>query len=146
MTLFLLLGQGMAISRILELLSHKEIFPEILVQLHFIAENCQRLATVLTSLEESRTPLGCTVYNTLEDLSAYLQAGITKTTYGSKTDHYLQKLTTSAQRKAIKCFQEVFKQSLEKLNRHLSTLPAYSIYKRIRVFDPRQLPALSHDI
>ena len=34
----------MEVTRILELLSHKEIFPEIQLQLYFIAENCQRLA------------------------------------------------------------------------------------------------------
>ena len=54
----------------------------------------------------------------------------------------------SEKRKAIKCFQEVFQLSFEKLDKHLSGLPAYNYmyYKSVRIFDPRQLPALDHDI
>ena len=136
----------MAVTRILELLAHKEIFPEIQLQLYFIAENCQRLATVLTSLEASKTPLACTLYNTMEDLKTYLQAGTTKTSFGPKTDQILEELSVSSKRKAVKCFQEVFQLSFEKLNGHLLRLPAYQYYKSVRIFDPRQLPALDHDI
>ena len=47
-------GQGMAVQRIIELLSHKIIYPEITLQLYFIKENCPRLMTVLTALEEKK--------------------------------------------------------------------------------------------
>ena len=141
-----ILEQGVAVTRILELLTHRELFPEIRLQLSFIAENCQRLATTLTSLEKSRTPLACTIYNTMEDLKAYLQAGTTKTLFGPKTDQHLEALPVSEKRKAIKYFQEVFRLSFEKLDKHLSGLPVYNYYKSVRIFDPRQLPALGHDI
>lgn len=61
-------SQGMAVERIIELVTHKTIYPELSLQLYFIKENCQRLMTVLTSLEVNRSPLACTVYNLLEDL------------------------------------------------------------------------------
>lgn len=144
--LFIHLEQGVAVTRILELLTHKELFPEIRMQLAFIAENCQRLATVLTSLERSKTPLACTVYNTMEDLKAHLEAGTSKTSFGPQTDQHLTALPVTERRKAIKSFQEVFNRSLEKLNKHLSGLPAYDYYKCVRIFDPRQLPALDHTI
>ena len=48
-------GTGMAVQRILELETHKEIHPEILLQLYFLKENCQRLIIVLTSLEKKIT-------------------------------------------------------------------------------------------
>lgn len=136
----------MAVSRILELLTHKEIYPELLLQFNFITENCQRIATNLTSLEKSSTPLACTVYNTLEDLKSYLEAGTTKTSFGPKTDAMLDKLSPSARRKAVKEFQSVFRLSLEKLAGHLASIPAYDHYQAIRIFDPRQLPCLGHDI
>lgn len=138
--------QGVAVTQILELLTHRELFPEIRLQLAFIAENCQRLATVLTSLEKSGTPLACTVYNTMEDLKAHLRAGTSRTSFGPKTDQYLEALPVSERRKAIKSFQGVFQLSFDKLDKHISGLPAYSFYKSVRVFDPRQLPALDHDI
>lgn len=140
------LGQGLAVTRILELLTHKELFPEIQLQLSFIAENCQRLAIVLKSLEETKTPIACTVYNSMEDLKAYLNAGKTKTSFGPKSDVFLDKLSASSKRKAVKNFQEAFDLSLDKLTRHLSSIPAYQLYKSVRIFDPRQLPALDHDI
>ena len=36
--------------------------------------------------------------------------------------------------------------SLQKLERHLDQHPAYEYYKAVRVFDPQQLPIVSHDI
>ena len=44
-------GVGMAVQCIIELLSHKMIYTEIILQLYFIKENCLRLMTVLSSLE-----------------------------------------------------------------------------------------------
>lgn len=133
-------------TRILELLTHKELFPEIQLQLSFIAENCQRLATTLTSLEETKTPIACTVYNSMDDLKAYLNAGKTKTSFGPKSDVFLDKFSALSKRKAIKSFQGAFGLSFDKLTGHLSSLPAYQHYKSVRIFDPRQLPALDHDI
>ena len=135
----------MAVSRILELLSHKELYPEIQLLLQFIAENCQRLATILTSLEQN-LPLAYTVYNTLEDLKSYLQAGITKTSFGPQTDRMLDKLSVSAKRKHVQKFHEVFRLSFDKLNGHLTNHPVYQYYGAVRIFDPRQLPTLQHDI
>ena len=46
----------------------------------------------------------------------------------------------------IKSFQKVFQLSLSKLDTHLKNHPAYDYYKAARIFDPRQLPYLTHDI
>ena len=83
---------GMAVERIIELLTHKEIYPEIVLQLFFIKENCQRLMNVLTALEEKKIPLACKVFNLLEDLVVYLKAGSRKNSFGTETDRLLTKL------------------------------------------------------
>ena len=84
-------AQGMAVKRIIELVTHKKIYPELCLQLYFIKENCQRLMTVLTSLEVKESPLACTVYN-LIDLRSYITAGTTKISFGPNTDRLLSKL------------------------------------------------------
>ena len=96
----------MAVERIIELVTHRTLYPEIQIQLHFIKENCYRLMYCLTSLEASNTPLGCSVFNTLEDLRSYLLAGVSKTQFGEETDRYLSRLGQSEKRKMIKsiCF------------------------------------------
>ena len=139
-------SKGMAVERIIELVTHRELYPEICLQLHFIKENCQRIMSVLTSLESKETPLACTVYNLLEDLRAYLKTSSMKTSFGTETDRLLAKLPVQEKRKKIKSFQEVFSLSLRKLESHLDSHPAYSYYKAARLFDPRQLPIITHDI
>lgn len=98
----------MAVQRIIELLGHKTIYPEIILQLYFIKENCQRLITILTALEVKTTPLACKAFNYMEDLRMYLKAGIHKTTFGTETDRLLSKLPESQNKKHVKSFQEVF--------------------------------------
>ena len=82
------------------------------------------------------TPLACSVFNIIEDFKAHLKAGITKSSFGPRTDQHLEALPVPERRKAIKSFQEVFKLSFEKLDKHLSALPAYNFYKSVRLFDP----------
>ena len=53
----------MAVKRSIELVSHKTIYLGITLQLYFIKENCQRLMTVLTALEEKETLLACKAFN-----------------------------------------------------------------------------------
>ena len=123
--------------------------PKILMQLHFIAENSQRLATTLTSLERSTCsiPLACTVYNTLEGLNVCLEAGVAKTSARPKTYGMLDKSSSSARKKAVKEFQTVFKLSFDKQAGHLPSLPACTITIRpSEYFDPRQLTTSGHDI
>ena len=136
-------GNGMAVQRIIELLGHKTIYPEIVLQLYFIKENCQHLMTVLTALEGNNTPLAC---NYPEDLRMYLRSGIQKTTFGTETDRLLSKLPQQERKKQVKSFQEVFRLSSKKLESHLDTHPAYAYYKAVRVFDPQQLAIIEHDI
>ena len=78
----------MAVERIIELVTHKTIYPEISLQLYFVKENCQRLMMVLTSLEAKGSPLACTVYNTLEGLRSYLRAGTINTSFGEEQIAY----------------------------------------------------------
>ena len=131
-------GVGMAVQHIIELLSHKTLYPEITLQLYFLSENCLRLMIVLTALEENTAPLTCKVFNYLEDLRLYLQTGSQKTSFGVETDRLLLKMSDTERRKWIKSFQEVFQLSSKKLG-HLSNHPAYAYYKAVRIFDPQQL-------
>ena len=59
-------GVGMAVERIIELVSHKTTYPEIILQLYFIKENCQWLMTVLTAFEEMETPMACKAFDVSE--------------------------------------------------------------------------------
>jgi hypothetical protein len=105
-------GQGMAIERIIELLTHKAIYPEIVLHMYFIKENCQRIMITLTHLE-AQCPLAVKIYNLLEDLQAYLKAGCSKETFGEKTDSLLHQLSKQRRTEQIKIFQLVFKESLK---------------------------------
>ena len=86
---------GMVVECIIELVSHKTIYPEITLQLYSIKENCQRLMTVLTAFGEKETPLACKAFNYLEELKMYLRAGCDKTSFGTETDRLLSKLASS---------------------------------------------------
>jgi len=78
------LGQGMAVERILEFVRNKQIYGEIHTHLHFIKENCHRLMSYLTHLEEMM-PLACSSYNLLEDFKSYLNTRTTKATFDTET-------------------------------------------------------------
>ena len=133
----------MAVDRIVELCGHKEIYPEILLQVHFIMENCPRLVTSLTSLEATHDPLACTVYGKMEDMRAYLVAGTTNTSFGPESDRQFAKLKGQEKTRVMKSLHGVYKKSLDKLVKHFDDHPAKASYKAARMFDPRQLPALS---
>ena len=139
-------GQGVAVQNIIEIVTHKTIYPEVCLQLYFVKENCQRLMLVLTSLESQSTPLACLVYNRLEDLRSYLKAGISKTSFGEETDRLLAKFSADEKKKHVKSFHTIFRLSLQKLEDHLDRHPAYQYYKAARIFDPRQLQSLGQNI
>ena len=82
----------------------------------------------------------------MEDLKMYLRAGIDKTTFGTETNRLLSKLPETERKKQIKDFHEVFRLSSKKLEDHLDNHPAYDFYKAARIFHPKQLGILSHDI
>ena len=138
-------SKGMAVERIIELVTHRELYPEICLHLYFIKENCQRIMSVLTSLE-NKAPLASTVYMFLEDLAAYLETGSEKESFGSETDRLLAKLPRQEREEQIKAFQEVFAIAHKKLKGHLQSHPAHAFYEAARIFDPRQLPTISQDI
>ena len=102
-------SQGIALKRIVELCGHKEIYPEILLQVHFITENCPRHVTNLTSLEATHDPLACTVYNTMEDLRAYLKAGTTTNSFVPESDRLLGKLKGQEKTKVMKALKKLLK-------------------------------------
>ena len=60
------------------------------MQLNFIKENCQRLISVLTSLEARETPLACSVYNFL-DLQVFEGLEVLPHCRNSKGDFFVLK-------------------------------------------------------
>ena len=86
------------------------------------------------------------MFNTLKVLRLYLLAGTTKELFGVETDRRLANLGQTEKKKMIKSFQKVFQLSLSKLDTLLKNHPAYDYYKAARIFDPQQLPCLTHDI
>ncbi|ESP02112.1 hypothetical protein LOTGIDRAFT_157260 [Lottia gigantea] len=55
-------------------------------------------------------------------------------------------MTISEKTKAVKSFHDVLSKSLSKLEAHVNSHPGYDVYRSVRLFDPRQLGMLSHDI
>ena len=139
-------NKGVAVENIIELCTHKEIYPAIMLQMHFISENCNVLMSTLTSMEATHDPLACTVYNLLEDMRAYLVEGTRRDSFGTETDRFLSKLSHEDRRQAVRSFQQVYQKALDKLIAHWDIHPAKAYYKAARIFDPRQLPALQHNI
>ena len=92
-------SHGLAVDRILELVDggrlHHAFFLNLHLNLYFMNENCTRLIKALTSLEETKSPLACIVYNMMEDGKQYLHAGISKSTFGLETDRLLSELKTA---------------------------------------------------
>ena len=127
-------GEGMAVQRIIELLSHKIIYPEIILQLYFIKENCPQLMTVLTALEEKKIPLACKVFNYLEDLKMYLRAGIEKSTFGTERTgcclSYLSTRERSTSNRSRKYFNSHHKNSTNTL----IVIPVMAITKQCVFF------------
>ena len=54
-------SKGMAVEWIIELMTHKEQYPEICLHLYCTKENCQGIMTALTLLQVQKTPLTCTI-------------------------------------------------------------------------------------
>lgn len=47
------------------------------------------MKSALTSLEETKAPLACVVYNFIKDVRSYLEAGTTQTSFGPQIDWLL---------------------------------------------------------
>ena len=143
-------SHGLAVNRILELvdggrLNHAS-FLNLHLNLYFITENCTCLIKALTSLEETKSPLAGIVYNMMEDVKQNLHAGISKSTFGFQTDRLLSELKTAERERVISNFQDLFSVSFSKLNKYLEAYPVYNFYKAACIFDPIQLPCITHDI
>ena len=106
-------NKGMAVERIIELVTRKELSPEICLHLLLDQRRLPAHHYALASLEVQKTPSPCTVDNLVEDLRAYLEAGSTETSSGIETDGLLASLPATEKRKRIKSFQDVFRLSLQ---------------------------------
>lgn len=115
---------------------------EITFQLYFIKENWQRLMIVLTALEKKGTPLGCKAFSYIEDLRMHVEANDEKITYGTVADRLLWKLPEPERKKHINPSKVVIYKTWGSSENH----PAYSYYKAVHVFEPRQLAIVRHDI
>ena len=93
----------MVVQRIIELLGHKTIYPETILQLYFVKEDHSPSMQGINYMYMEI--LVCTMY-------MYLKAGIQKTTFGfgAETDRLLSKLPKSQSRSES----------------HLDTHPAYA--------------------
>ena len=94
-------SHSLAVDRILVLVDggqlHHASFLNLRLNLYFITENCTCLIKALTSLEETKSPLACVIYNmkVVVNNIVYLHAGISKSTFGLETDCLLSELKTA---------------------------------------------------
>ena len=111
------------------------------MNLHFINENCAYLITALTSIEKTKFPLVCIVYNMLADIKQYLHTWTS--TFGLKTVFCLNYKTQGME--SFQIYKIFFCKFFSKLNKYLDAHPVYNFYKATHLFDLRQLPCISHD-
>ncbi|KAK1889393.1 Phosphoglucosamine mutase, partial [Dissostichus eleginoides] len=136
-------SSAQAVTNILSLLETEEKMQALTVKLTFIAEGCSKLMTALTILEGTHRTTAVSAYNIMEDLGSYLVNGTAKTCgFGAKTDELLRKTGVRERKQVLDDLHDAFHLAFTKFSKHWDTHPAREIYKLIRVFDPRQAPAM----
>lgn len=136
-------SSAQAVRNILELLDTDDKPEALQVKLTFISEGCGKLVTALRVLEGTHSPTAVSAYNIMEDLGSYLVNGTAKTHgFGAKTDELLNQMTMQQKRDVLDHLHDGFHIAFEKFSKHWDVHPAREIYKMIRVFDPRQAPAM----
>lgn len=140
-------SSAQAVINILELLQTDEKLDSLKVKLTFISEACGKLITALTVLEGTHQPIAVSAYNMMEDLGSYLISGTAKTCgFGVKTDELLDQMVIRQKRDVLDNFHDAFHAAFAKYSKHWDVHPAKEIYKQVRVFDPRQAPAMEKRI
>ena len=101
---------GLAVDRIQELVDDGRLphtsYHNLRPNLHFINENCIRLITVLSSLEETKSPLVCIVYNIMKDIKQYLHAGTSKSRFGVETSCLLSERENTERERVTSNFSQ----------------------------------------
>ena len=113
--------------RKLSALVNGEQLLELRAELEFLAVHCERLIKILKSLE-SREFKAADIYNKMRDLHAWLH--------------------NPGFPVAITSCEDAMQNAAGKLSEYLegNKQPAITLFKAVRVFDPRQLPLLSHTL
>lgn len=140
-------SSAQAVKNILELMDTDVKQEALQLKLTFISEACGRLVTALRVLEGTHTPVAVSAYNIMEDLGSYLVNGTAKTHgFGTKTDELLSQMRMSNKRDVLDHLHDGFHTAFEKFSKHWDVHPARQIYQLVRVFDPRQAPAMERQI
>jgi len=118
-------GSTQQLRKLSTLLHNEQQLNELRAELEFLAVHCQRLITVLKSLEERQFKT-VDIYNCMADLLSWLcNPGFPYATSGC---------------------EDAMTNAAEKLSEYLegTKQPAIQLFRAVRVFDPKQLPLLSH--
>lgn len=83
----------------------------------------------------------------MEDLGSYLINKTAKTQgFGAKTDELLNQMSMRQKRDVLDRLHDGFHIAFEKVSKHWDVHPVRKINKMIRVFDPRQAPAMERQV
>nr|XP_057913311.1 uncharacterized protein LOC131107370 [Doryrhamphus excisus] len=138
---------AMAVTNILSLVETEEKVQTLTLKLTFISEACSKLMTSLTILEGTHRPTAVSAYNVMEELGSYLVNGTAKTCgYGPEMDELLRQLKIREKREVLDNLHEAFHLAFTKFSKHWDQHPAREVYRLLRVFDPRQAPAMEKRI
>lgn len=136
-------SSAQAVTNILNLLETDENLQALKVKLTFISESCSKLVTSLTVLEGTHRPTAVSAYNIMEDLGSYLVNGTAKTCgFGANTDELLRQMGMRQRREVLDHLHDAFHLAFTKFSKHWDIHPAKEVYRLVRVFDPRQAPAI----
>lgn len=140
-------SSAQAVKNILDLVETDDKQETLQMKLTFISEGCGKLVRALTVLEGTHTPTAVSAYNIMEDLGSYLVNGTAKTYgFGAKTDELLNEMSIRKKKTVLDYLHDAFHIAFEKFSKHWDVHPAKQVYKMIRVFDPRQAPAMERQI
>ena len=140
-------SSSMAVTNILSQVDTEEKVQALTVKLTFISEGCSKLITALTILEGTHRPTAVSAYNIMEDLCSYLVNGTAKTCgFGAKTDELLRKMGVRERNVVLESLHDAFHLAFTNFSKHWDIHPAREVYRLVRVFDPRQAPAMEKSI
>ena len=137
----------MAVRNILSQIETEKKVQTLTLKLTFISEACSKLMTSLTILGGTHRRTAVSAYNVIEDIGSYLVNGRANTCgYGLKTDELLRQMWVREKKNVLDNFCDAFHFAFTNFSKHWDSHPARDVYRLIRVFDPRQAPAMEKQI
>jgi hypothetical protein len=138
-------SQSGLMTQLVSKLSDPDKLRDMKIMSAFVTCVCPKIISLMTLLE-SQKPLAPEILNFFDDMEAFLMNGTARTVLGDVVDDILDAVPLLIKINYLDKFHDIFTSAFQKLSKHLDVLPAKAVYKQVRVFDPRQVPAMPRDL